>query len=362
MDFLPRKVLTETEYAAQKESLDPLTGYVIVSDGDPTQVVSFGVGTTTFATSSSGTAPGSSTYITNTDETADLPNSFNIGATNLTVGSQSILMNNPLVFNEGNLVANVLQSSDPGFLWVDNAGALNQTRNMNFTSTGGPQNITWSGVNVFQCEANAYAFNGNTVGSDTGFDGPTMTMNFIESNDDEIIFRRKVPSTPLKVTYRTDVEVDLQGNVYTNFTSGTGTHVVVGAANQLFLQTSSRRFKENITPIEITSELLTKIIRLEPVTYTYKPTDKAIELNGEDFCEKEKQKVTVGLIAEELYELFPNLVNLDEEGKPYSINYSGLTVILINAIKQLHKETSYLTDRLEAVENKLQELNLNKTN
>lgn len=346
MDYIVRKVLTETQYAATKETLDPYEGVVVVSDGDPTQVVTLAIGNVTLAVAGGGAAPADATYITNTDESATLANSINIGATNLTVGSQSILMNNPLVFNQGNVVAQVLQEQDTGFLFVDNGGGLNQTRTLDFTTTGpsaGPQDITWSGVNVFQVEANAYAFNGNTVGSDTGFDGPIMTMNFIESNTTDILVRRKVPATALKVTFDDDVEVDLQGNVYTNFTSSTGTAVVVGAANQLFLQTSSRRFKENIQPLESSSEQLENILKLKPVTYTYK-NGSSLEQN-EDASEI---RPSIGLIAEDVFELIPELVNLDQTGQPFSLDYSAVGVLLINAIKELNARIQVLEQKLNA--------------
>lgn len=343
MDYIVRKVLTETQYAATKETLDPYEGVVVVSDGDPTQVVTLAIGNVTLAVAGGGAAPADATYITNTDESATLANSINIGATNLNVGSQSILMNNPLVYNQGNVVGLELTPNNTGFMFVNNAGELSQTTYMDFTKTSGRQDITWGGVATLIIDATSYALNGNTVGSDTGFDGPVMTMNFIESNTTDIVVRRKVPATALKVTFDDDVEVDLQGNVYTNFTSSTGTAVVVGAANQLFLQTSSRRFKENIQPLESSSKQLENILKLNPVTYTYK-NGSSLEQN-EDASEI---RPSIGLIAEDVFELIPELVNLDQTGQPFSLDYGAVGVLLINAIKELNARIQVLEQKLNA--------------
>lgn len=356
MDYLVRKVLTQTEYAALKDTLQPYEGVVVVNDGDPTVVEQLAIGSITFDPSGTGGAPSNATYLTNTDQTTALPNSVNIGNTNLTVGSQALLMNNPSVFGEANIVGNVLQEDQAGFLFVDNGGNLSQTTSCDFGTTSLPrQTVTFGNVDSFVVDANtfdfttssiitmnaaAYALNGNTVGSDTGFDGPTITTNTIRSNTTEIRFVRQLIGTPLKVTYENNVEVDLQGNVYTNFTSSTGTAVVVGASNQLFLQTSSQRFKEDIQPIEVNHEVLSNIYKLEPVTFRYK--------NGSSEGNSVNKK-TVGLIAEDVNKLFPEVVNLDDNGEPFSIDYNGIAVLLLAALKDLKAENSRLALELEDI-------------
>jgi len=356
MDYLVRKVLTQTEYAALKDTLQPYEGVVIVNDGLPNVVEQLAIGSVTFDPSGTGGAPSNATYLTNTDQTTSLPNSINIANTNLTVGSQSLLMNNPSVFGEANIVGNVLQEDQAGFLFIDNGGNMSQTTSCNFGTTSLPrQDVTFGNVDAFVVDTNdiqfttantismtagAYALNGNTVGSDTGFDGPTITTNFIQSNTTDIVFKRQLIGTPLKVTYLSNVEVDFQGNVYTNFTSSTGTTVVVGASNQLFLLTSSQRFKEDIQPVEINHEVLSNIYKLEPVTFRYK--------NGSEE-EGKVNKKTVGLIAEEVNKLFPEVVNLDEKGEPFSIDYNGIAVLLLAAMKELKAENSRLAVELEEI-------------
>jgi hypothetical protein len=52
----------------------------------------------------------------------------------------------------------------------------------------------------------------------------------------------------------------------------------------------------------------------------------------------------LGLIAEEVYSVVPEVVHLDADGKPAGIDYGALTAVLIGHIQDL-------TARLEALEN-----------
>jgi hypothetical protein len=93
-----------------------------------------------------------------------------------------------------------------------------------------------------------------------------------------------------------------------------------------FTENSSIRFKENIQPLE---PALAKVEQLNPVTYT-KITS---------------QEEEIGLIAEEVAELFPEVVTYNEAGQPQGIQYQRLSVILLKAVQEL-------TERVNKLENK----------
>ena len=94
---------------------------------------------------------------------------------------------------------------------------------------------------------------------------------------------------------------------------------------------SDYRIKENIIPLD---ESYT-VENLKPVTYHHKIASKQ----------------DIGLIAHELQEVYPYLVNGEKDGAEYqSINYIGLIPILINEIKWLKKEVKILK---EIVQNKI---------
>ena len=103
----------------------------------------------------------------------------------------------------------------------------------------------------------------------------------------------------------------------------TGAAAIISAGNQLGVLASSERFKENIVPMADNP-----IMQLRPVNFTYK--------EGED---KSKQ---YGLIAEEVYKLMPELVVLDKEGLPFTVNYHLMPAILLNEIQKLRKEVNSL--------------------
>ena len=93
-----------------------------------------------------------------------------------------------------------------------------------------------------------------------------------------------------------------------------------------FTESSSIRFKENIKPLE---PALSKVEQLNPVTYN------KIGVEEEE----------IGLIAEEVAELFPEVVTYNEEGQPQGIQYQRLSVILLKAVQEL-------TERVNKLENK----------
>lgn len=88
-------------------------------------------------------------------------------------------------------------------------------------------------------------------------------------------------------------------------------------------ETSSIVFKENVMPIE---NALDTILQLVGVTYD----------------RKDNNKHEAGLIAEEVYKHAPELVSLDEHGKPYGIQYTKLGAYLIESIKSLKDEIDKL--------------------
>ncbi|HEV2349073.1 MAG TPA: tail fiber domain-containing protein [Terriglobia bacterium] len=82
---------------------------------------------------------------------------------------------------------------------------------------------------------------------------------------------------------------------------------------------SSQRFKTNIHTLR---GGLDKVERLRGVTYN----DKS---NG---------KPEVGVIAEEVAKVLPEIVGLDKDGRPVGLDYSRLTAVLIEATKEQQRE------------------------
>ena len=89
----------------------------------------------------------------------------------------------------------------------------------------------------------------------------------------------------------------------------------INSNGRLGTATSSRRFKEEIKPMDKTSEAL---FSLEPVSFRYKKEIDPARISQ------------FGLVAEEVEKVNPDLVVRDKEGKPYSVRYDQVNAMLLN--------------------------------
>jgi hypothetical protein len=110
-------------------------------------------------------------------------------------------------------------------------------------------------------------------------------------------------------------------------TTTSGTAVFINSSGKLGTITSSARFKDEIKPMDKTSEA---IFSLEPVTFRYK---KKIDPAG---------TLQFGLVAENVEKINPDLVVRDKEGKTYSVRYEAVKAMLLNEFLKEHKKTEKL--------------------
>src|SRR5262249_14135366 len=101
-----------------------------------------------------------------------------------------------------------------------------------------------------------------------------------------------------------------------------GTGVQVNGNGQLGTAPSSARFKDEIKPIDKTSEA---ILRFNPVTFRYKK-----ELDPKGIPQ-------FGLVAEEVEKVDPALITRDRDGKPYTVRYDAVNAMLLNEFLKEHK-------------------------
>jgi Chaperone of endosialidase len=113
-------------------------------------------------------------------------------------------------------------------------------------------------------------------------------------------------------------------------TSASGTAVFVNSNNKLGTATSSKRFKEKIEPMNKASEAL---FALQPVSFRYK---KEIDPDGIS---------QLGLVAEDVEKVNPDLVVRDKEGKPYSVRYDQVNAMLLNEFLKAYKKMQDLEAR-----------------
>jgi hypothetical protein len=112
-----------------------------------------------------------------------------------------------------------------------------------------------------------------------------------------------------------------------NATAAAGIGVFINSNGKLGTSTSSRRFKEEIKPMDKASEAL---FALKPVTFRYK---KEIDPAGMS---------QFGLVAEEVERVNPDLVARDKEHKPYSVRYDQVNAMLLNEFLKEHRNVEEL--------------------
>ncbi len=150
-----------------------------------------------------------------------------------------------------------------------------------------------------------------------------------------------VAATPV-VTLAAGAVTLASAPVLTNLVTGALVDTLsINASNQVFRVTSSKRFKENFRPID---DIAHKTYELKPQMFDYK-----LENGG--------TKDYLGFIAEEVAEIFPSLVNCDDDGTPRSVKYECFHALSIKEIqkqqKQLEQQEIIITSQTEIINNLL---------
>jgi len=116
------------------------------------------------------------------------------------------------------------------------------------------------------------------------------------------------------------------GDVYKidGIITGTEQEVSVTSFGYLRRDSSSLVYKDNPRPIEVDTS---KVLTLAPRTFTWKD----IEGIGEEI----RGKDDFGLIAEEVYEILPELIIYDEYNNPSGVKYKMISVLLLEEMKKL---------------------------
>jgi hypothetical protein len=250
-------------------------------------------------TGSSNTAIGESALISNTE-----------GAANTATGSRALLGNTTGNFNTG-VGYYALQSNTQGInntaIGVDTltdngtgsgntavgVGALLENSSGNFNTAIGdgalPSNTTGSGNTVLGYQAGAGISTAQNV----------IAIRASGENVDNSCYI---------------------GNIFGSTSVG-GTAVLVNGVGKLGTLTSSKRFKDDIKPMDKASDA---ILALKPVIFRYK---KDIDPAGTS---------QFGLVAEEVAQVNPDLVVRDKEGKPYTVRYDAVNAMLLNEFLKEH--------------------------
>ena len=257
---------------------------------------------------------------------------LNTGDENTATGVGALLLNTTGAFNTANGTVALLNNTEGGFNsafgWealssnttggsntaIGNTALQNNIDGFSNTAIGGGalnSNTTGSSNTALGTLAG-----GNSTGSSNVFIGASMTGVAGESNACYI--------------------ASIFGQ-----TSVNGVTVLINSNNKLGTTTSSKRFKEDIKPMNKASEAL---LALKPVTFRYK---KEIDPAGTR---------QLGLVAEEVEKVNPDLIVRDKEGKPYSVRYDQVNAMLLNEFLKEHATMQELKNEIAALKAGLQKV------
>jgi len=118
-------------------------------------------------------------------------------------------------------------------------------------------------------------------------------------------------------------------------------NVTVNSAGRLGRgDVSSRRYKHDIKPMDNASEA---ILALKPVTFRYNKEYDAT------------QTLAYGLIAEDVAQVYPDLVGRNREGQPESVRYEQINAMLLNEFLKEHRKMEDQQKQINALTVQLKE-------
>ena len=118
-----------------------------------------------------------------------------------------------------------------------------------------------------------------------------------------------------------------------------GIPVYINSNGQLGTVSSSRRYKEDIQDM---ADASSGLLRLRPVTFRYKkPSDDG------------SKPVQYGLIAEEVAEVYPDLVARSADGQIETVKYQLLDPMLLNELQKQHATITAQQEQIRSLEERL---------
>ncbi|MDB5275619.1 MAG: tail fiber protein [Ferruginibacter sp.] len=217
------------------------------------------------------------------------------------INSSSYANNNSNLLNRVNV--GYLYSNATADFFIGN-GATNQDM-IFFTNNGSAGTVTANGNEAMRIDANGNVGIGGTFRNVSGTATTNPEKLVVSGN---IIPRTSGSGTIGTSTYKWNA-------VYA--TNGT-------------IQTSDRRMKTNILDLKYG---LKEVLAMRPVSFNWKTTPGS---NNK-----------VGLIAQEVKAIVPEVVSGDETKETLGLNYAELVPVLINAVKEQQKEIEALKKMIE---------------
>jgi hypothetical protein len=271
----------------------------------------------------------------------------NTGNQNTATGAGALLSNTSGRLNTANGEAALFFNMDGTQNTATGAGALESNTTGHFNTANGVNALTSNTDGARNTANGINALRSNTTGGSNTADGDNAigkntTGNLNTALGRTALFNNTTGSGNVAIGFDAGDAITTANNVICigsnvdganvnnscyigqifGRTSSGGTAVFISSNGRLGTATSSRRFKEDIKPMDEASEAL---LSLQPVTFRYKK-----EIDGQGSPQ-------FGLVAEDVEKVNPNLVVRDKEGKAYSVRYDQVNAMLLNEFLKAHK-------------------------
>ena len=203
-------------------------------------------------------------------------------------------------------------------------------------------------------------FNAGTITA--SLNGTASNANTLDNFDSSQFLRSDVGDQKTSGTLRFDDNVILSlgnGDDAEFFHDGSNTYIDLNIGNLIIRDTTSTRFTfadaghftatGNIQGVNITATgdfNSTSDIRLKTNIKTLTNSlDKVLQMRGVEYDRIDlNEKHQIGVIAQEVEQIFPDLVSTNEEGVK-SVSYGNITAVLIEAVKELTARVKELESR-----------------
>ncbi len=268
------------------------------------------------------------------------------GAANTAVGWYSLFGDTTASFNTGVGAGTLLFNNGDSNTAVGVAALLSNTTASGNTATG--VNALSSNTTASANTANGYqALFSNTTGlRNTAIGAYALQNNTTGVNNAALGF---IAGQDITGSGNVCIGVGMIGaagvdsttwirNVYASV--ATARQVYVNSDDKIGTLSSSRRYKEEIKPMDTASETL---FALKPVTFRYK---KEIDRS---------RALSFGLIAEEVANISPDLITRDEEGQPQTVRYEAVNAMLLNEFLKAHRRIEEQDKRIDQLTSQLKE-------
>jgi hypothetical protein len=250
---------------------------------------------------------------------------FNTGEQNTATGAAALLSNTTGTSNTAMGEAALFSNTTGAFNTAVGAGVL-------LTNTTGNANTA---LGLDALSSNTTANNNTAIGEDALNSNTTGSGNTVVGRNSgfAVTTANNVICIGASVAGANVNDSCYIGSIFGQ-TSSDGTAVFINSNGKLGTTTSSRRFKEDIKAMDKASEAL---FSLKPVSFHYKK-----EIDPASTSQ-------LGLVAEEVEKVNPDLVVRDKEGKPYSVRYDQVNAMLLNEFLKEHRKVEQLEKQVEVL-------------